>query len=242
MLKKGILVILWSAIFLVGCVHTPFYYWSLEAQKGVYHKMEKGQTLWRIAKTYGVSVEELIRMNKIEDITGIKIGQQIFIPGATEVLNVDVYIPPKIVDVCIPSTSKEEYIPPAALSISEQNLFISPVEGKIISYFGIRGNSMHNGIDIKAEIGTLIKAAADGVVTYSNGTYRGYGNAIIITSENEITTVYAHNSVNLVHEGQRVKQGEIIGKVGQTGNATTPHLHFEVWKGLIAQDPYSYLP
>ncbi|MDI6735996.1 MAG: M23 family metallopeptidase [bacterium] len=249
MMKKSILIILWCAMFLVGCVHTPFYYWSLEAQtglkpgKGVYHKIEKGQTLWRIAKTYGVSVEELIKINKIEDITNIKIGQQIFIPGATEVLNVDVYIPPKIVDVCISSPPKEEYMPPAALSISEQKLLIRPIEGKIISYFGIRGDSMHNGIDIKAQTGTLIKAAADGVVTYSKGTYQGYGNAIIITHDkDELTTVYAHNSVNLVHEGQRVKQGDIIGKVGQTGNATTPHLHFEVWKGLIAQNPCSYLP
>lgn len=242
MLKKGILIIVWCAIFLVGCVHTPFYYWSLEAQKGVYHKVEKGQTLWRIAKTYNVSVEELIRINKIEDITSIKIGQPIFIPGATEVLNVDVYIPPKIVDVCVSPPPKEEYLPPASLSISEQNLFIRPIEGKIISCFGIRGDSMHNGIDIKAEMGTLIKAATDGVVTYSKSTYRGYGNAIIITHENDWTTVYAHNLVNLVHEGQRVKQGEIIGKVGKTGNATTSHLHFEVWKGLIAQDPRSYLP
>ncbi len=242
-MKKGILIILWCAIFLVGCVHTPFYYWSLEAQKGVYHKIEKGQTLWRIAKTYGVSVEELIKINKIEDITSIKIGQQIFIPGATEILNVDIYVPPKIVDVCLPATSKEEYIPPQALSISERKLLIQPIEGKIISYFGMRGNSMHNGIDIKAELGTLIKAAADGVVTYSKNTYRGYGNAIIITHDNDdLTTVYAHNLVNLVHEGQRVKQGDVIGKVGQTGNAITTHLHFEVWKGFIAQDPCSYLP
>jgi len=229
MLRKCILITLLNVAFLLGCIHTPFYYWSLEAQKGVYHKMEKGQTLWRIAKTYNVSVEELIRVNGIEDITKIKIGQQIFIPGATKKLKVDVYIPPKEPFFKEPSSKKHTF-------------FIWPVEGKVISGFGQRGNSMHNAIDIKAELGTPIKAAADGVVTYSKNTFRGYGNAIIISHEDDFTTVYAHNLVNLVQENQKVRQGEIIGKVGQTGRATTSHLHFELWKELIAQDPMIYLP
>ncbi len=231
MVRKSILISLLSVTFLVGCVHSPFYYWSLEAQKGVYHQMEKGQTLWRIAKIYNVSVEELIRINRIEDITSIKIGQQIFIPGATQKLKVDVYIPPQI-----------SYTPTKTSSTKGTKSFIWPIEGKVISEFGRRGDSMHNAIDIKAEIGTPIKAARDGVVTYSQNTLQGYGNAIIITHEDDFTTLYAHNSLNLVKEKQRVKQGEIIGKVGQTGRATTPHLHFELWKGLIAQDPCSYLP
>ncbi|MEW6608872.1 MAG: M23 family metallopeptidase [bacterium] len=239
MIRKGILINLLSIVFLIGCVHTPFYYWSLEAQKGVYHKMEKGQTLWRIAKTYGVSVEELIRINRIGDITNIRIGQQIFIPGASEVLKVDMSKPiPPPVDTVIVQVSA----PPEGPRNQIASSFIWPLEGKIISGFGPRGNSMHNGIDIKADLGTPIRAAADGVVTYSQSTYRGYGNAIIITHEDDWTTVYAHNSVNLVKEGQKVRQGEIIGKVGQTGNASTPHLHFEVWKGFIAQDPCIYLP
>jgi murein DD-endopeptidase MepM/ murein hydrolase activator NlpD len=225
MVRKSILISILSVAFLIGCIHTPFYYWSLEAQKGIYHKIEKGQTLWRIAKTYGVSVEELIRVNRIKDVTKIKIGQQIFIPGATKRLKVEVYIPPQ--KSSLPKYTKS---------------FIWPVEGKVISKFGRRGNSMHNGIDIKAKIGTPIKAAKDGIVTYSQSTLRGYGNAIIITHEDDFTTLYAHNLVNLVKEKQKVKQGEIIAKVGQTGRATTPHLHFEIWKGLIAQDPYIYLP
>lgn len=231
MIKKNILISLWSIIFLIGCVHTPFYYWSLEAQKGVYHKLEKGQTLWRIAKTYNVPLEELIRINKIEDVSNIKIGQEIFIPGATQPLKVDIYIPPKPTE--FPSTKEKcEGIP----------LFIWPIEGKIISGFGMRGKSMHNALDIKTDVGTPIKASADGKVTYSQNTLQGYGNAIIITHENDFTTLYAHNLVNLVKEGETVSQGAIIGKVGQTGNATTPHLHFELWKGLIAQDPSLYLP
>ncbi|MEW6096514.1 MAG: M23 family metallopeptidase [bacterium] len=225
MIRKWILISLLSIGFLIGCIHTPFYYWSLEAQKGIYHKIEKGQTLWRIAKTYNVSVDELIRVNKIEDVSNIPIGQQIFIPGATKKLEVDIYIPPKELP------SKKEI-----------KTFIWPVKGKVISGFGQRGNSFHNAIDIKAEEGTPIKAAADGVVTYSENSLRGYGNAIIITHEDDFTTLYAHNSLNLVKEKQKVKQGEIIGKVGQTGRATTPHLHFEIWKGLIAQDPCIYLP
>lgn len=231
MVKKSILIGLWSVVFLIGCVHTPFYYWSLEAEKGVYHKLEKGQTLWRIAKTYNVSVDEIIRVNKIEDVSNLKVGQQIFIPCATQQLKVDVYIPPKPTE--FPSTKEK---------CEGLTQFIWPVNGKIISGFGNRGKSMHNAIDIKSESGTPIKAVADGIVTYSQDSLRGYGNAIIITHENDFTTLYAHNSVNLVKEGQKVKQGEIIGKVGQTGRSTTSHLHFELWKGLIAQNPVIYLP
>jgi murein DD-endopeptidase MepM/ murein hydrolase activator NlpD len=80
-----------------------------------------------------------------------------------------------------------------------------------------------------------------GEVIYSD-QLRGYGNMILIRHSGGIVSVYAHNQLNLVREGQPVARGEIIGRVGSTGRVTGPHLHFEIRKNNLAQDPLRYLP
>ncbi|MCX7799690.1 MAG: peptidoglycan DD-metalloendopeptidase family protein [Fimbriimonadales bacterium] len=111
--------------------------------------------------------------------------------------------------------------------------FSRPVSGPITSGFGmrfhpiLRRTRMHTGIDISAPHGTRILAAADGVViaaTYGNG----YGNMVILDHGGGYSTVYAHCSALLVSEGQRVRRGQPIARVGSTGLSTGPHLHFEV--------------
>lgn len=119
-------------------------------------------------------------------------------------------------------------------------LFVKPLNGKIISRFGRRKSGMHEGVDIKAPYGTEIVASADGIVKFS-GTMRGYGKTIIIDHGNGYETLYAHNSVNLVQKGQRVRLGERIALVGKTGNASTPHLHFEIIHKGKKEDPERYL-
>jgi murein DD-endopeptidase MepM/ murein hydrolase activator NlpD len=71
---------------------------------------------------------------------------------------------------------------------------------------------------------------------------RGYGNMVIVRHDGGIVSVYAHNQINLVREGQQVARGEIIARVGSTGRVTAPHLHFEIRKNNFAQDPLLYLP
>ncbi len=111
--------------------------------------------------------------------------------------------------------------------------FIRPVNGPIVSGFGMRYhpilkvNRMHNGVDIAAPHGTPIKAAADGEVIFA-GYRRGYGNTLIIDHGGGVATLYAHCSALAVGEGTMVRQGQVIGYVGATGLATGPHLHFEV--------------
>lgn len=117
-----------------------------------------------------------------------------------------------------------------------------PVEGTVKSDFGKRGNGNHDGIDIFAKKGSSVVAAGSGEVVYS-GKLNGYGNLIIVRHKHEYFTVYAHNEKNLVKKGKKVKRGETeIAKVGSTGNATGPHLHFEVRHRETPQDPLKYLP
>ena len=102
------------------------------------------------------------------------------------------------------------------------------MSGEISSAFGRRGWRSHTGVDIRAGKGTEIASSADGVVVFA-GWKGDYGKLIEVKHEAiDMTTIYAHCHTIDVREGSRVKAGEIIGTVGRTGNATGPHLHFEV--------------
>jgi murein DD-endopeptidase MepM/ murein hydrolase activator NlpD len=113
--------------------------------------------------------------------------------------------------------------------------------GKLSSGFGLRHGAMHEGVDIAVPVGTPVRAAASGRVIFA-GRMRGYGKIIIIQHENHYVTVYAHDSVNLVQEGQMVSRGQEIGLVGRTGRTTGANLHFEVRHNNVASNPLLYLP
>ena len=122
---------------------------------------------------------------------------------------------------------------------SNYNLIV-PLNGVISSRFGPRTptdiiSANHEGIDIAADEGTVFIASMDGVVTLVSGE-SGYGNHICIEN-NDVTTLYAHCSKIYVSEGDTISQGQKIGEVGQTGNATGPHLHFEIRKEDRVVDP-----
>ncbi|SDG07816.1 Peptidase family M23 [Thermoanaerobacter thermohydrosulfuricus] len=120
---------------------------------------------------------------------------------------------------------------------------ISPVTGKVTSGFGMRVDPItnqltnHTGIDIDAPIGTEVKAALDGVVMLVEEQNQDFGKVIVLRHANDVRTVYAHLSEILVKEKDQVKQGDIIGKTGDTGKVTAPHLHFEVWENGKPVDP-----
>jgi cytochrome c-type biogenesis protein CcmE len=120
--------------------------------------------------------------------------------------------------------------------------FIWPLDnGTYMSGFGVRHGRRHDGIDLAAKSGTPIKAAADGEVVFSK-RMRGYGRLILIKHKDNFFTAYAHNRENLVNKGKKVKQGQVIAKVGRSGRATGNHVHFEVRKGQQAVDPLNFLP
>jgi murein DD-endopeptidase MepM/ murein hydrolase activator NlpD len=199
---------------------------------GIYHVVRAGENLFRIGKAYDVNHQELARVNDIKDPSQIRAGQQIFIPGATRQLSVEVITPAEPP----PASAVAPESPPL-----ETDGFVWPVNGTINSSFGRRGASFHDGVDIAAPEGTAIRAVERGEVIYSD-KLRGYGNIVIIRHPQGIASVYAHNESNLVREGQTVARGDVIGRVGSTGRVTGPHLHFEIRKNNAAQDPLRYLP
>jgi murein DD-endopeptidase MepM/ murein hydrolase activator NlpD len=118
--------------------------------------------------------------------------------------------------------------------------FIWPVNGSVVSGFGMRWGRLHEGIDIAASTGTPIWAAAAGTVIHA-GWLGGYGNLVVVDHGNGLATAYAHASAILVAVGQQVAQGETVSLVGSTGNSSGPHLHFEVRVNGVAVDPLLYL-
>src|SRR5829696_1101691 len=118
-------------------------------------------------------------------------------------------------------------------------MFIWPVNGPVVSGFGPRWGSMHEGIDIAVPTGTPIRAAASGSISIAGAT-GGYGNYTCISHGGSLSTCYAHQSQILVSGGQ-VAQGQILGLVGCTGHCFGPHLHFEVRVNGQAVDPLGYL-
>ena len=123
---------------------------------------------------------------------------------------------------------------------------IWPVRGYLAAGFGNRidpftnQRDFHTGLDISTPVGTKVAAPADGVVV-SCGQKGGYGNSIIIDHGFGIVTRYGHLSGFNVKPGQRVKRGDVIGFVGDTGRSTGPHLHYEVWVRDQAQNPIHYI-
>jgi murein DD-endopeptidase MepM/ murein hydrolase activator NlpD len=206
-----------------------------EAPKGIFHRVEGGQTLWRIARVYGLTPAELQRANGIDEPSRLEVGRELFIPGATAVLDVPPY-PSPLPLVSVPA--------PRQLAPSARDSgFEWPVAGgRVISYFGARRRThRHTGVDIDGDRGQEIFAARAGVVTVSGRTRTGYGKMVILDHGNGIESLYAHDQDVLVRVGDKVEKGQAIARLGRTGNATTPHCHFEIRKDRVPVDPLLYV-
>jgi murein DD-endopeptidase MepM/ murein hydrolase activator NlpD len=136
-------------------------------------------------------------------------------------------------------SSRSSYSPPGDTTPSAAG-FIWPVNGPVVSPFGMRWGRLHAGIDIAASSGTPIRAAAAGRVVYA-GWMSGYGNLVAIDHGGGVSTAYGHQSQITVGNGQVVSQGQTIGYVGCTGHCFGPHLHFEVRINGTPVDPLGYL-
>jgi murein DD-endopeptidase MepM/ murein hydrolase activator NlpD len=119
----------------------------------------------------------------------------------------------------------------------DSDQFDWPVDGKVMSRYGKVGNRFNDGINIATSIGTPVVAASEGKVIYIGENIEGYGNLVIVKHDNDYMTAYAHLKDVLVERGSKVKRGESIGTVGQSGNISQPQLHFSIRKGKKTIDP-----
>jgi murein DD-endopeptidase MepM/ murein hydrolase activator NlpD len=244
---------------------------ATHATNAVDHVVIAGETLSSIARHYGTSRVALAKANGLSADSKIKIGQHIVVPGAkvaaaapaavqapaTKVLPAPVRstIPP-VAKPSGPASQKVASAEPAASahvaspeSVSEQGEttgsapgFRWPVRGRIITGFGPKTNGQQNdGINLAVPEGTSVKAADDGIVAYAGNELKGYGNLLLVRHRNGFVTAYAHASELLVKRGDQIKRGQIIARSGQTGNVSSPQLHFEIRKGSSPVDPTQYL-
>jgi murein DD-endopeptidase MepM/ murein hydrolase activator NlpD len=131
---------------------------------------------------------------------------------------------------------------PAEIEPGRGGRFLWPVRGAVVSDFGSKPGGLQNdGINIAAPRGTAIRAAEAGVVVYAGNELRGFGNLLLVKHRDGWVTAYAHAEELLVRRGEQVKRGQVIAKVGATGNVSSPQLHFEVRKGSRPLNPRDYL-
>lgn len=235
-------------VFLVAIVLTGCF-----INTGIYHTVEKGQTLWRICWTYDVDIQDVAELNNIMDQTQIKVGQKIFIPGVLNPVHIDPYYPPtdngnEITKPAKPKTykkkttkKKKKYDKPKKIQLFNGK-FDWPVKGKIVKNFGMDGTELHPGIDIASTSGTSIQASQDGKVVYAVTSNRGLGNIVILEHKGKFYTLYGHNKKNLVTVGTIVKKGESIALVGRSGYADSDIVHFEIREGRKKRNPIFFLP
>jgi murein DD-endopeptidase MepM/ murein hydrolase activator NlpD len=190
----------------------------MPAMPGIYHKVERGQTLWRIAKTYDVDLEELARINRIPDTSAIETGQLIFIPRRHK---------PQAV----------------AAKAGDPDEFIWPLKGRVIAAFGQTYNNLINrGINIQPYQNREVVASRSGRIVFCNDNFAAFGKTVIIEHGDGFSTVYARNAEVFVRPGERVQKGTLIAKAGSAGRDRNTYLHFEIRKGHLPQNPYFYLP
>ncbi|MCL6229795.1 M23 family metallopeptidase [Bartonella bilalgolemii] len=136
-------------------------------------------------------------------------------------------------------TDPNDTITPQLTGISKMRW---PVRGRLLSHFGKKkGTAVNRGIDIMVPEGSSVKAAENGVVIYASDGLKELGNVVMIRHENNIITIYGHNSKLIVNRGQKVRRGDEIAKSGFSGDAKTPRVYFEVRKNSLPVDPAEYL-
>ena len=200
---------------------------------GVLHDIQPGDTLESISEKYGIPVEDIIAYepNNLEFPYRLYPETQILVPGATA--EVFIWTPPSLNSVRSGGTSGG--ISPAVVGTGT---FIFPVGSRNFTQRYWYG---HPGIDIALGEGSGVFASDTGTVTFAGWNIYGFGNLIVVNHGNGYETFYGHLSGINVFPGQVVNQGNVIGAVGNTGNSSGPHIHFEIRTNGNQDDPCWYI-
>ena len=224
--KKINLILLLAVVFFnTGCSHRQL---SVNKTRVIanssapYHIVQKGETLWRISKNYGVPLEELARLSGIDDVSKIKVGQKIILPSSK-------------------GDSVSGIIGTASIPYSgpTENSFLWPVKGSIASFFGTTYDGLVNkGIDIKAGPGASVVSPKTGKIMFFCEDKMGYDNVIMLDHGDNYVSVIAGPGRFLGHVGDIVKQGDVVLSLKGVSN---PVVHFEIRHYTKPVNPLRYL-
>lgn len=216
------------------------------------HTVRDGDTGLGIALDYGVTWSAIAAANGLDPKQPVKAGQKLVIPTLTKAKPAATDPMPvaapaaKAAVTASPRMAPDPGPAPGAppVSTTPPARFAWPVKGTIARAFAPRGGeaAFHDGIDIKADKGTAARAAAAGTVIFAAQGPKEYGLTVIVHHGGRWTTTYSFLDRITVKDGDKVKAGERVGLVGETGLATEPQLHFEVRRNRVALDPVKYLP
>jgi lipoprotein NlpD len=251
------------------------------------HRVQQGETAYRISRMYGLTPEELLQANGISDPRLLAVGQELVIPGAEPAPASGMFgpapPPPKEPSKEPPQEEPREAPAPASSRVPLQPVTVRPAErsrapdvdphepigqprpapekkapatpprpplrsgalkwplrGVLYARFGKKGKEPHDGIDLAAPAGASVMTAAEGTVLFA-GEQKGYGQIVIVQHDQGLITLYAHNRDVRVKTGQKVREGQVVATVGESGRTSGPHLHFEVRKDGVPVDPLDYL-
>ncbi|MDP3907902.1 M23 family metallopeptidase [Novosphingobium sp.] len=204
------------------------------------HTVKDGETGFGIALDYGVPWPAIAAANGLDSKAAVKAGQKLAIPtlikGAATPAPVASAVPEPEPTASATPTAR---LPPD----TKAPRFAWPHGGKVRREFSPRGKSgWHDGIDLTADKGDAVRAAAAGKVIFAGQGPKEYGLTVIVYHTGRWTTTYSFLDKITVKDGEAVKQGERIGLAGETGLATSPQVHFEVRRNRVALDPVDYLP
>lgn len=234
------------------------------------HVVNHGDTLLSIARHNHVSVPQLAKANNLDPAARLSIGMKLVVPATKTAAAVPAAAPaavaaaqptavavPPVTRIAAVDNQQKARLAQAAPNAEEPAVqspvkaaeatgalptFRWPVRGKVITAYGAKANGKSNdGINLAVPEGTPIKAADDGVVTYSGNELKSYGNLVLVKHPNGYVTAYAHASELLVKRGDTIKRGQVIAKSGQSGDVQSPQLHFEIRKGQSPVDPLQFL-
>lgn len=196
----------------------------LPSRGGCLHQVDYGEDLAAIALDYRVDPEAVVQANCIDEAWGLVPGMWLFIPGAKPLhLNQGMH---------------QQY--------TTWSFFRSPLCGRYTSFVGNRihpilgFSKFHNGVDIACKLNSWVGASAAGTVVAA-GWGDAVGKYIKVDHHNGFQSLYGHLNAIYVHTGQKVKSGQLIGRSGNTGRSTGPHLHFTIWENGRVKDPMKYL-
>ena len=213
--------------------------------KPIYHVISKGESLLGISGKYQATPDEILLLNGLQTTKYFRVGQRLLVgykyPEEDQINDTATLRQASLREDNLPisqpksnnqvnSQNKATLVGPSGEIMYKGGRMEWPLikSARIVSGFGPRWGTFHDGLDLAVPTGTKVLAAHNGTVAYAGSDLGGYGKLLVIKGDDGLITVYAHNSKLIANQGDKVSRGENIAEVGSTGHSEGPHLHFEV--------------